>query len=210
MTIRRRKNATRMKSRLHAFFTKGVSSYGDRLMRTARASAVALPLMILVLSGLLGCGRHVELDKVRDYQEAQRLNDNALRDFQKPAFVRCRTNPGRLPESGGALSLAARTGLRLRRVYYNLGNTYMQAEQRGLAVAYYRQALRYDPRNPFLRPSLDYAFGDRKPPAEGRTLTDHLLFWKDWVSYPENGFLPSCLEGYLWSSRSRDASDPHG
>lgn len=69
-------------------------------------------------------------------------------------------------------------------VLFNQGNAFMQAGQRGRAIAAYRQAKRYRPRDPYLAANLDSALGTTTAPA-GRTLAQHVLFWQDWLSYRE-------------------------
>jgi tetratricopeptide (TPR) repeat protein len=66
---------------------------------------------------------------------------------------------------------------------YNQGNAFMRAGQRGRAIACYRQAKRYRPRDPHLDANLQYALqGAIASPR--RSVLDHILFWQDWISYP--------------------------
>jgi hypothetical protein len=65
---------------------------------------------------------------------------------------------------------------------YNQGNAYMRAGEPGRAVACYRQAQRYLPRDPYLDANLRLARGGA--PAGTRPLVQYLLFWQDWISYP--------------------------
>jgi hypothetical protein len=68
----------------------------------------------------------------------------------------------------------------------------MRAGQRGRAVACYRQASRYRPRDPYLQANLRNALpgdasGARKPLAE------YVLFWQDWISYSSKFTLSTAL-----------------
>jgi tetratricopeptide (TPR) repeat protein len=72
-------------------------------------------------------------------------------------------------------------------VYYNIGNAYMKAGEFGRAIAAYRKARLYRPRDPYLEANLNQALAL----APGR-LPDlplpwwkHVLFWSGWLSYPE-------------------------
>jgi hypothetical protein len=69
---------------------------------------------------------------------------------------------------------------------YDLGNAYARAGEPGRAIAAYLEALRYAPRDPQLRANLAQlraGAGIATPPAP--RLADRLLFWQDWLSYPE-------------------------
>ncbi len=68
-------------------------------------------------------------------------------------------------------------------VFYNQGNAWMRAKQPGRAIAAYRQAQRYLPRNPYLDANLQYALG---PGASAhRPIFETILFWQNWLGYPE-------------------------
>lgn len=74
--------------------------------------------------------------------------------------------------------------------YYNAGNAYMRAGQFGRAIAVYRKAKLYRPRDPFLDHNLRQAVTS----APGK-LTDSpapwwslVLFWNSWLSLPEKFF----------------------
>jgi len=72
-------------------------------------------------------------------------------------------------------------------VYYNAGNAYMRAGQFGRAIAAYRKAKLYRPRDPYLdanlRQALTAAPGKlADAPAPWWTL---VFFWTTWLSVPE-------------------------
>jgi tetratricopeptide (TPR) repeat protein len=69
-------------------------------------------------------------------------------------------------------------------VYYNQGNALMRAGQRGRAIAAYRQAQRYLPRDPYLEANLAYALAGESPTAKRRPVIEYVLFWQDWLGYP--------------------------
>ncbi len=70
-------------------------------------------------------------------------------------------------------------------VLYNQGNAYMKAGKPGRAIAAYRQALRYLPREPRLVANLESALG--KPLDDGGALSalDYVFVWQRWLSYRE-------------------------
>jgi len=68
-------------------------------------------------------------------------------------------------------------------VLYHQGNALMRAGQRGRAIAAYRQAQRYRPRDPHLEANLLSATGGE--PAPRRAILEYLLFWQDWLGYGE-------------------------
>src|SRR5262249_48670461 len=83
-----------------------------------------------------------------------------------------------------ALTLGGENGA----VLHGLGNAWMKAGRKGEAIATWRRALRYLPRDPYLRANLAPALGHRLADEE-RPLIRTLLFWHDSISYPEKGRL---------------------
>ena len=59
----------------------------------------------------------------------------------------------------------------------------MKAERRGRAIACYRQALRYRPRDPYVKANLQFALGSGVPLRGRRKILDFVLFWQDWIGY---------------------------
>ena len=70
-------------------------------------------------------------------------------------------------------------------VLYNQGNAFMRAGQRGRAIAAYRQAQRYRPRDPYLEANLNYALGTPATAGTEKSIAQYIFFWQDWLSYPE-------------------------
>lgn len=126
----------------------------------------------LLLLTVFGCSRAPDLDVSRTFQQAQETFDKAAtpEDFLKAASLYQRIL------DRGVVSGA---------VLYNQGNAYMRAGHRGRAIAAYRQAQRYRPRDPYLDANLRSALGGDTSPAGRRPLIAYLLFWQDWLSYPE-------------------------
>lgn len=153
----------------------------------------ALGLFLMIL---LGCGRPVDPDVVRAFQQAQHLFDHASTpdDFLKAASLYQQI-----------LDQHIRSGA----VLYNQGNAYMRAGYRGRAIAAYRQAQRYRPRDSRLDANLRYALGDDASAVQKKPLIEYLLIWQNWLSYPEKFHLAvtvavaTCatgLAGMLWRS----------
>src|SRR6476660_2313963 len=81
-------------------------------------------------------------------------------------------------------------GLQNGAVYYNLGNAYFRAGEHGRAIAAYRKAKVYRPRDPYLEANLRQTLSvtpgrlTEPPPAWWR----HVLFWSGWLSFPEKAY----------------------
>jgi len=122
-----------------------------------------------------GCGSALDYDSARIFQDAEETFATAKspEDFLKAAAMH------QAILDRGYVSGA---------VLYNQGNAFMQAGQRGRAIAAYRQAERYLGRDPFLEANLGYALGNPSATSR-RPLIEYLLFWQDWVSYPDKFFL---------------------
>ncbi|MBN1394697.1 MAG: hypothetical protein JW959_06710 [Pirellulales bacterium] len=118
-----------------------------------------------------GCRGTVDTETALKVQAAQQVFDQAQspEDYAKSAAMFQEIIDRQCP-SGAAL--------------YNLGNAWMRAEQPGRAVAAYRQAARYLPRNPYLENNLAVARGLDAPTAS-RPIIETVLFWQNWLSYPE-------------------------
>lgn len=76
---------------------------------------------------------------------------------------------------------------------YNQGNAHLKAGQPGKAIAAYRQAMRYLPREPRLAANLESALG--KPLDDGAALSvlDYVFVWQRWLSYREKYQLATLL-----------------
>ncbi len=71
-------------------------------------------------------------------------------------------------------------------VFFNIGNAYMRAGDYGRAIAAYRKAQRFRPRDPYLDANLKQAIATAPgrlpdPPAPWWS---HVFFWSGWLSYP--------------------------
>lgn len=142
----------------------------ERKPTTKPAATRHLSLLLLSALLLAGCDR-VDLELSQKFQEAQKTFDQATSpdDFSKAAAM----YQDILDKNGPCGA-----------VLYNQGNAFMQAEQPGRAIAAYRQAQRYLPRDPYLEANLAYALGTAEATTGRRPLIEHLLFWQDWIGYP--------------------------
>jgi tetratricopeptide (TPR) repeat protein len=155
------------------------------------------PLFIVLLLLPMACSPPSDLTVSKKFQEAQERFNGAETsdDFLQAA------NLYEQILAAGVVNGA---------VLYNLGNAYMFADERGRAIAAYRQAQRYRPRDPFLESNLAYALGGEALPDRRRSIIDHVLFWKDLLSYPEKfhltlaaGVLALCLALTALYARNR-------
>ncbi|MFH0946745.1 MAG: hypothetical protein V2A76_16240 [Planctomycetota bacterium] len=78
-------------------------------------------------------------------------------------------------------------------VLFNLGNCWLFAGETGRAIASYRQAERYRPRDPLLENNLNHALLAAGQAGTQETLLDHVLFWQDWLSFREKAWLVALL-----------------
>jgi tetratricopeptide (TPR) repeat protein len=129
-------------------------------------------MSLLALAAAAGCARGVDPETAEAFQQAQKVFDKAASadDFLTAAGM-----------YQGILDHGVVCGA----VLYNQGNAFMQAGQRGRAIAAYRQAQRFRPRDPYLEANLRYALGAESLARPRRPLVEYLLFWQDWLSYPE-------------------------
>src|SRR5215467_13653305 len=96
-------------------------------------------------------------------------------------------SPADYRESAAVLESLLTDGFRNGAVYYNLGNAYFRAGEYGRAIAAYRKAKPYRPRDPYLEANLRQALSVApgrlpEPPAPWWR---HVLFWSGWLSFPE-------------------------
>ena len=125
---------------------------------------------ILALFVLLtGCGGSVDPILYSKFQSAQSAFDEAQStdDFLRTAAM---------------YQEILNSGVVSGAVLYNQGNAFMRASQKGRAVACYRQAQRYRPRDPYLNANLANALGGSDA-QRSRPLVEYVLFWQDAISY---------------------------
>jgi tetratricopeptide (TPR) repeat protein len=154
-------------------------------------------LLILILLLLPGCTRRANWETVHQFEAAQKTFDEA-------------TKPEDFVKAAAQYQELADAGVRSGAVYYNLGNAWIRAGQAGRAIAAYRQAQRYLPRNPYLLDNLRYALG-RSADAQNTPVWETIFFWQNWLSYPEKfsaaalaiGLTFLCGVIQLWFPRRR-------
>jgi len=95
--------------------------------------------------------------------------------------------PADYHESAALLESLLSDGFRNGAVYYNLGNAYFKAGEYGRAIAAYRTAKVYRPRDPYLDANLRQALAvaPGRLPAPPVPWWRHVLFWSGWLSFPE-------------------------
>jgi tetratricopeptide (TPR) repeat protein len=94
-------------------------------------------------------------------------------------------------ESASLLESILADGFRNGAVYYNLGNAYFRAGEYGRAIAAYRKAKTYRPRDPYLEANLQQALSTAPGhlPEPPLPWWRHVLFWSGWLSFPEKVYL---------------------
>ncbi|MEQ9409758.1 MAG: hypothetical protein RIK87_18625 [Fuerstiella sp.] len=128
-----------------------------------------------------GCTSAPDLETSRQFQAAEEQFASA----SEPAdFVKAASMYQEILDDG------FRSGV----VLYNQGNAWMQAGRPGRAIAAYRQARYYLPRDPYLQANLNQAL-PRESDQAGKPLLDYLFFWQQMISYYEKGVLCTVLLG---------------
>lgn len=139
--------------------------------KQARHEALLLLVLAASVAALGGCAAAPDGNLVRSYQRALETFDQATgpEDYLRAAVL-YQEILDRGVVSGALL--------------YNQGNAYMRAGQRGRAIACYRHALVYRPRDPQLRANLQLALQGQSSLRGPRGVLDYVFFWNDWLSYP--------------------------
>ncbi len=135
--------------------------------------------LVAVISIAAGCGTSPDLPVSSRFQAAEQTFAGA--------------------ESPQDFSRAARQyqeiiddGFESGAVFYNQGNAWMRAGEIGRAVAAYRRAKRYRPRDPYLDANLRSALAGRGSTSD-TSIADYVVFWQDSLSYPEKFLLTTVL-----------------
>ncbi len=140
-----------------------------------RSGTAAKAILWLGLAALLplanGCSAAPEGELVRKYQRALEAFDQAAA-------------PADYLRSAALYQEILDRGVVSGALLYNQGNAFMRAGQRGRAIACYRRALAYRPRDPQLRANLQLALSPGASLQPSRVLLDFVFFWQDWISYP--------------------------
>lgn len=149
-------------------------------MQSPRPARVAIVVALLFVV-CAGCAKRADLEALRTFQAAQDAFDSA-------------GSPEDFLRAAGLYQEILDRGVVSGAVLYNQGNAFMRAGRRGRAVAAYREAMRYRPRDPKLQANLSSALGGQNP-SRRRPMIETLLFWQDWLSYPEKFYLVAAAAG---------------
>jgi tetratricopeptide (TPR) repeat protein len=98
--------------------------------------------------------------------------------------------PADYRQSAALLESLLADGFRNGAVYRNLGNAYFRAGEYGRAIAAYRKAKPYRPRDQYLLANLQQAISAAPGhlPEPPPPLWTHVLFWSEWMSFPEKAY----------------------
>lgn len=143
-------------------------------------------LWLICLLVLTGCNGAPDLETSRQFQKAE---DQYAQASEPEDYVRVAAVYQEILDAG------FRSGV----VYYNQGNAWMQAGRRGRAIAAYRQAQRFLPRDPYLDANLKQALAGRST-LNRKPLLDYVFFWQRSVSYQEKGTATTILLGIVLMS----------
>ena len=134
---------------------------------------------------LTGCGKALDADSASAFQRAQQAFDSA----KSPTDY--------LVVASQYQSILDR-GIESGAVLYNQGNAFVRGGQRGRAIACYRQAKRYLPRDSRLEANLRFALGDDATTPKP-SIWQTVFFWQDWLSYPEKFSVTALLAGLTFA-----------
>ena len=141
-------------------------------MRIAIVSVIRVLVLVVTTVAYLGCASRAS----RDVQDQIAAAEKEFAEARSESDYRRVAQLYEQITNAGFVS-----GLAL----YNEGNAHMKAGQTGKAIASYRQAMRYLPREPRLAANLELARG--KPLDDGAALSvlDYVFVWQSWLSYRE-------------------------
>ena len=173
---RKRTEANELLEQLIVEF-RNAKRMGQGSPRLASATVILISLMIG------GCGQTPDLETSRKLQGIE------------SAFTQAKT-PDDFALVASQYEQLGNNDFQSGALFYNIGNAWMRAGAPGRAIAAYRQAQRYRPRDPYLAANLQSALAatGRATAATGDAgVADYLLFWQEWVSYPEKLALTTSL-----------------
>ena len=131
--------------------------------------------MLLILAG---CGTAPDLETSRRFQDAEQRFAEA-KTAQEFSLVAARYQE--IIDSGFVSGV----------VFYNQGNAWMNAGQRGRAIASYRQAQNLIPRDPYLAANLSLALDGRSDASF--EILDYVFFWEDHLALTETAWIATAF-----------------
>lgn len=150
------------------------------------AVAVFFVLAASLVCGASGCAPALDLENSRRFQQAEKVFTAA-------------DSPDDYLQAAGLYQQMLDSGVTSGAVLYNQGNAYMQAGEVGHAIAAYRRAQRFRPRDPYLDANLQLALKAHAQPTPETSIVDMLLFWQNWLSYLEKFQLVTLLAGLAFT-----------
>lgn len=155
-----------------------------------RSSGGQLGFRPMMAAGLLattwicaGCSGAVELSSAQQFQQVEDQFAVAQTEEQ---FAQVAAQYDRILADGVVSGV----------VLYNRGNAWMRAGDTGRAIASWRQAQRYRPRDPYLAANLQSALsacGSSASVTPAHGVAGYIFFWQNWLSYPEKFRLTTVL-----------------
>ncbi|MDO9264083.1 MAG: tetratricopeptide repeat protein [Desulfosalsimonadaceae bacterium] len=178
------------------------SSFNARL--TGAMVVVVLFLLLPQISRHASGGER--LPQARQQTQIRKLFDEATGLFDRAGQL-----SGTDPDKARALfrqaalgyeRLITQGGIENGRLYYNIGNSWFQAEDLGRAILNYRKAMQYIPNDPNLRQNLEYARNkrlDNIAEPQKTKVFQTLFFWHYDLSTPMKILVFGILFGILWT-----------
>jgi tetratricopeptide (TPR) repeat protein len=153
-----------------------------------------VPLSLSLFLVLAGVSHAAERgSRERTFMKALELFDAAKTpaDYREPAAL---------------LESLQSDGFKSGALYYNLGNAYFRAGEYGRAIAAYRKAKPYRPRDSYLEANLRHALSvaPGRLPEPPLPWWRHVLFWSGWLSFPEKAY--ASFTGFFLAAMTASAA----
>ncbi|MDR2755037.1 MAG: hypothetical protein LBC20_04965 [Planctomycetaceae bacterium] len=137
--------------------------------------------ILIVLFGILfivGCSRSPDEHWVQMFLEAQEA-------FEKTEKLPAADQPKEFYRVATMFQNVIDQGVQSGPIYYNLGNAWLRAEERGRAIAAYHLAQRYRPLDPYIASNKQIALGNTAAPEPTTPFIEYVFFWQNSIGCRE-------------------------
>jgi len=175
-------DVSRMRTEANELVEQLIAELRNANQRSQRSNKLTTATLIFA-SLMTGCSERPDLETSRKFQEVE------------SAFTQAKT-PGEFARVAREYEQIGHADFKSGTLLYNTGNAWLRAGEHGRAIAAYRQALQYRPRDPYLAANLQTALAEtgRDTAAIDDTgLKGYLFFWQNWLSYSEKFTLTTLL-----------------
>jgi tetratricopeptide (TPR) repeat protein len=131
-------------------------------------------IVIIFVLQFVGCSHTADEHLIQLFEEAQAAFDEAEKlppEEQVQEFRRV---------AAQFQSIIDR-GVQSGAIYYNLGNAWIHAGERGQALAAYHLAQRFLPLDPYIASNMQTALGQSSPLPSSTPIIESIFFWQNWL-----------------------------